>query len=141
MRALLDAEAFYPYSRLLQFLLGPTVRRAYVLLAKRVHLGVLRPLASFPPVATLLDLALGRPHAAAGEADAEDPAVQERRDAEGVLGVHPMRGLPSIVEGIGSPLSLLEFGKYTLADLSRPLEPHEFVPVMPAAERCYKRPA
>ena len=147
-RALLDAEAFYTYSRLLQFLFGSTVRRAYVLLAKRVHLvlsSVLGPLVSLPPVAALLGLALGRPQPAVeiveGDYQGYLDNLQLQREVEFLLGVDPLRRLPSTLEGLGSPLSLLEFGNYTLAELSRPLEPHEFVPVMPAAERCYTRPA
>ena len=132
IRALLDPEAFYTFSRLVHYLFGADVRRAYVSIVDRLYVDVLRKLASLPLVSSVSDM-FTWPGDGQRTAEADSPEARAHREVDLLMRVDPLKQLPTIFEGLGSPLSLLEFGNYTLTDLMRPLEPHEFVPILQSA--------
>ena len=137
---LMRPEAHYPLSRLVHLLFGPTVRRAYqkvlgaLLMRPAAILGLLpRPEGDGHEPEGDGHGQEGHGHEEEGDGHEEEEIAQTRRSVDFLSRMEPMRSLPKVFEGLGSPISLLAFGNYSLEYLSRPLEDSEILPVRDAA--------
>ena len=133
---LLDPGAFYPFSRLTHYLFGPTVRWAYVTIVKKLIVNPIEFSSSLWAALNGSDEEKRERKRQRGNDDEEKIAEYDetRRVVDLLSSMEPMKSLPSVFEGMGSPLSLLAFGNYSLSYLQQPLDESEFVRALDASD-------